>query len=447
MPTPTTELARRIAASSWEAVNEASGDEAVRALVNWLGCALAGCRDAYVDAAAGPSYGEHESATMLGLGERTSLPSVAELTAGGTDALHYADTHLPTLLHPAATVGGALLPLAEQLSTPGTAFVHAFMLGTEVACRAALALGTPMETPQEAVACNALGAAAACAKLMGLDAERTGHALSIACAALDAADANATARTHRRAGRAAGSGLLAALRAGRGETIDPALACRSGLPDVFLEDWGNVWHAGQLAYHAYPCAFFLHPTVEACIQLKRGHHLTGRQIRAVAVRMHPSRAMLASGADPISSGAAKHSVQHAAAAALLDGEAGLAQFETAKLRNARVKELRTRVELVPDASLPETAAQVTIMQPSGERLERLVRCPLGHPMRPLSDRDLSDKFRALAGETLATSQAERLLGLAWNIRALPDMGGLIRTTIPEDVYEPAELPGSPLIPR
>jgi hypothetical protein len=68
-------------------------------------------------------------------------------------------------------------------------------------------------------------------------------------------------------------------------------------------------------------------------------------------------------------------------------------------------------------------------------------------MRPLADHDLSDKFRSQAADVLATDQAERLLGLAWNIRALPDVGGLIRSSIPDDLHEPAELPGSPLIPR
>jgi 2-methylcitrate dehydratase PrpD len=163
--------------------------------------------------------------------------------------------------------------------------------------------------------------------------------------------------------------------------------------------------------------------------------------------MHPTQAALDESADSASAVAAKHSVQHAATVALLDGRAGLAQFRGEKLRNERVNALRARIELAADPALPDTAAHVTITQPNGTTLERLVRCALGHPLRPLGDRELSDKFRGLAGETLATGQAERLLGLAWNVRALPDMGGLIRTMIPEDVYEPAELPGSPLIPR
>lgn len=455
MQTLTTELARRLAASSWQTVNEVGGDEAVRALVNWLGCALAGCRETYVDAMAdaAPSHARHGDAPVPGLGQRLDRASVAVLAAEGADALVYADTHPPTLLRPGVVVGAALLSLAEDLGASGAEFVHAYLLGTEIACRAALALGMTGEARAAASLCNTLGAAAACAKLMELDAERTAHALDMACSELEVAHA---ARTERRrsaqAGQAARSGMLAALHA-RGETIDPrsprasALADLVTQPDAFLDGWGSEWHGSRLAYHAYPCALFLHPVVEACLQLERSHRLTGRRIGAVRIRMHPSRCAFDGGAAPVTSVAAKHSVQHAAAVALLDGEAGLAQFETAKLRNGRVKEMRTRIEVVADAALPATAAQVTIEQQNGTTLERLVRCAFGHPLRPLGDSELSDKFRGLAGETLATAQVERLLGLAWNVRSLPDMGGLIRTTVPEDVYEPAQLPGSPLIPR
>lgn len=457
MPAFTTELARRIASSSWESVNEVIGDEAVRALVNWLGCALAGCREAYFEAIPNRDDWTEEGAeaTVLAVGDRIDVLAASAITAAGADVLCYTDTHVPTQLSPGAVVGGALLPLAEHRAASGAAFVHAYTLGTELACRTAMALGAPAGpgSPESAL-CNALGAAGACAKLLGLDTRRTAHALDIACAAIEAEDTRlAGGWPSHAADIAARAGLHAALYARRIDAgdldADPTspLESLSARSEVFLDGWGSHWHSGRIAYHAYPCALFLHPAVEACLQLKRTHHLTGRQIGTVDIRMHPSQATLDTGGEPASSAAARSSAQHAAAVALLDGQAGLAQFEAAKLRNARVQEMRARVGMIADAALPDTAAQVTITLASGVTLERLVRCALGHPLRPLGDRELSDKFRGLAGETLATGQAERLLGLAWNVRALPDMGGLIRTTIPEDVYEPAELPGSPLIPR
>ena len=63
----------------------------------------------------------------------------------------------------------------------------------------------------------------------------------------------------------------------------------------------------------------------------------------------------------------------------------------------------------------------------------------------MTDADLSNPVRRLAGEVLATDQAERLLALAWNLRALIAVGALARASVPEEEIDPAELPGSPLI--
>jgi len=452
-----TEVARRIADSSWAAVDESIGDEAVRALVNWLGCAIEGCREAHVDPPLRSDEPTEELAivSMLGSGEQIDLPAAATIMATAADVLTYTDTHVPTQLRPGAVVGAALLPLAEHRAAAGAEFVHAYILGSEFACRIALALGVSAgPNTGEAVLCNALGAAAGCSKLLGLDVQRTARALDAACAAIEAEDARRSGRwPNDAAGLAANTGLRAALDASRRKSVDSSSQWSSPLDsltarcEAFLAGWGSRWENDRLAYHAYPCALVLHPVVEACLQLKRAYHLTSVDVASVQVRVHPTQAALSESAESASAIAAKHSVQHAATVALLDGQAGLAQFRGEKLRNEKVNALRARIALAADPALPDTAARVTIMQPNGTMLERLVRCALGHPSRPLEDRELSDKFRALAGETLSTGQTERLLGLIWNVRALPDMGGLVRTTIPEDVYEPAELPGSPLLPR
>lgn len=457
MPHPSNEIARCIAGIPSDVVHGPPGDEAVRALVNCLGCVLAGSRDAYLGTLlqpAPPIVGQAQ-ASVLGLGESVDLASAAELSAAGADALCYADADPVTLLSPAAAIAGAALALAEHLASPGSAFVRACLIGTEVACRAARALDAGPLDPQgaDAIACNALGAAAACATLLGLGPDRVALALDAAAAATTGIRIG---RAESAAGRAARVGLLAALDAGQacspraapeGAHDDDAVRRRFPRSEAFREGWGSDWHATRLAYHPYACALHVHPVAEACIHLKRLHHLTGRQLVRVLVSLHPSALAQDSGATPDSVEGARRSAAHAAAAALLDGEAGPAQFDRPKLRNARLRELRARIELAADDALPATGARVTIVPPNGIPLVRLVRCAAGHPLRPLEDRELTDKFRALAGEQLATAQVERLLGLAWNVRALPDMGGLIRATVAEDVYEPAELPGSPLIPR
>jgi len=462
MQNVTTHLASLIAASSRDTVNECAGDEAVRALVNWLGCALVGGQDPALTPvvgafgfAAGPPQ-----ATLLGRGDRTDVLCAALLSAMGSDLPRYADTEPTTGIGVSAVIGGALLPLAEHRGARGADLIHAYVLGMEVACRMALALGLPSSTRgmQASAVCGVLGAAAAAARLLELDQGRTLHALGIAATqaggsgelAPGAADALAL-------GFAARHGVLAALLAAQGfDSSTRALDGERGLlrvfggspqPEALVQGWGSDWQCSRLAYHRYPCDIAAQPVIEACAQLKREHRLTDRQIVDVVVHVHSSQVIGAASRDPKTARDAKRSLHYAAAAALLDGDVTLHHFDRSWLASARHKAIRARIEVLADAALPEAAARITIRLQDDMVLERKIRCALGHPLRPMSDRQLSDKFRDLATETLASDQAERLLALAWNVRALSDTGALIRASVPEEALDLTEEAGSPLLRR
>jgi hypothetical protein len=113
----TIELARRIVASSWPAVNDTVGDEAVRAVINWLGSALIGTRESFAEFdEASTGIGIEASALVMGRG--FDALDIAAMTAAGAEALCYVDTHVPSMLSPSSAVGAALLPLAEHLTSP-----------------------------------------------------------------------------------------------------------------------------------------------------------------------------------------------------------------------------------------------------------------------------------------------------------------------------------------
>lgn len=462
MQNVTTRLAGLIAASSRETVNESAGDEAVRALVNWLGCALVGSQDPALTPvvgafgfAAGPPQ-----VTLLGRGDRTDVLCAALIGAMGSDLPRYVDTQPTTGTGVGAVIGGALMPLAEHRGARGADVIHAYVLGMEVACRMALALGLPSGArgmPASAV-CGVVGAAAGAAKLLELDEHRTLHALGIAATqAGGGSEVGSGAADALALGFAARHGVFAALLAAQGfDSSDRAIDGERGLlrllggspqPEALVQGWGNDWQFTRLAYHRYPCDIASHPVIEACAQLKREHRLTDRQIVSVCVRVHPSHVIAAPSRDPQTSRDAKRSVHHAAASALLDGDVTLRHFDRARLASARLKALRARVEVLADAALPESAARITIERQDDLVLECRIRCALGHPLRPMSDQQLSDKFRDLAAETLASDQAERLLALAWNVRALSDIGALIRASVPEEASDLTEEAGSPLLRR
>src|SRR5829696_7813670 len=116
IPRVTERLAEFVAASRWEDISAAVRREGVRSLVNFVGCALGGCRDEAMDLALRvlAPYAGPPQAGVIGRAERTDALNAAFLNAVGANVLEYDDTHLPTVIHPAAPVGPGLFALAEQ---------------------------------------------------------------------------------------------------------------------------------------------------------------------------------------------------------------------------------------------------------------------------------------------------------------------------------------------
>ncbi len=153
-------------------------------MLNWAGCALGGCRDKTVDAAlaALAEFGGSPHATLIGRSDRTDVLNAAALNALSSNILDFDDTHLRTVIHPTVPVAAAIVALAERSPATGAQFLHAFILGVEVECRIGNAI-----SPEHYEAgwhitstCGVFGAAAACAKLLGLDATRTAWSLGLA---------------------------------------------------------------------------------------------------------------------------------------------------------------------------------------------------------------------------------------------------------------------------
>jgi 2-methylcitrate dehydratase PrpD len=177
----TKSLAQFVAGSEWDAVPSEVRREGVRGLLNFVGCALGGARDEAMDIAIkvlAPFFGAPQ-AIVIGRGERPDALNAAFLNAVSANVLEYDDTHLGTVMHPAAPVAPGLFALAEPRPVSGRDLLHAFIVGVETSCRVGLAV---MPTHYRrgwhiTATCGIFGATAACARLIGLDAPRTAWAL------------------------------------------------------------------------------------------------------------------------------------------------------------------------------------------------------------------------------------------------------------------------------
>jgi 2-methylcitrate dehydratase PrpD len=120
------------------------------------------------------------------------------------------------------------------------------------------------------------------------------------------------------------------------------------------------------------------------------------------------------------------------AVALLDRSVGLAQFTDERVRRADVQALMPRVRMVihPEQTtrecLPTRFSEVTITLRDGRRLVRRVRHAKGQPQNPLTDGELTAKFRDAATRVLSAERAESILSAVDGLDSVADVATLAR---------------------
>ncbi len=434
-------LARFVTASRWSDIPATVRHEARRATLNWLSCALGGCRDETVDrlymalrAFAGPAQ-----ATLIGRAEKSDVPTAALMNAVSSNVLDFDDTHLATVIHPTAVVASALLALAEHRPVSGAEFLHALALGIECACRIGNAVGPAHYENGWHISgtCGVFGAAVAAGKLLGLDAQRMNWAIGIAATSASGLrlQLGSMAKCHN-LGNAARSGLNAALMAAQGFTSsEHALEAPRGFLNVLADapDAGAVtrglgehWEILTLAYKPYPCGVVIHPVIDACLDLRATHAIDAAAVTRVDVMVNPLAIKLCSNPAPRDGLEAKLSIAHSAAVALTDGAAGVAQYLDARVADPAVIALRSKVILSPDVAIGKEQARVRITLANGAMHTLFVEHARGSSGRPLSDAELEIKFCGLAAEVLSPVQIEAALTICKSLESCADAGDLAR---------------------
>lgn len=378
-----------------------------RALLNMVGCAIGGAGEAAIGklAALLPEFSGPPVARLIGRPERADMLWAAYINAASANIFDYDDTHIPTVIHPAAPVGPAVLALAERLAVrgcpvPGADLVAACVVGMEVACRLGLALhpGHYARGWHITSTCGTFGAAMAAGRLLGLSVpqltDALGHALAQNAGSVETLG---TMSKSLSVGQAARGGLMAALLAQAGYTgpADPI-----GGPRGFLHLHSEApatetltapgWQVLMNTFKPYPCGVVLNPVIEACLAL---HGTPPGRIESVILTGHPllrqrtDRPGVATGRE------AQVSAQHAVAVSLLRGRADLAAFSAASVADPELRAFGAKLVFRDDPSCALDAAEVTLHLTDGEQITRRVTAAKGGLAQPLSDEDLAAKFR------------------------------------------------------
>ncbi|HUY50280.1 MAG TPA: MmgE/PrpD family protein [Streptosporangiaceae bacterium] len=483
---PETTLAQRLASFAVGARFETLPPEVVdsvrKRVLDILGiCVAASPLDT---SAAARGYAEEQGGVQQAHAVATPgrMPATLAAFVNGVLAhsLDYDDTHLPSVLHPSATVVPAALAVAEAVGADGPATIAAIAVGLETCIRIGMAgydtqsgNSTFFEHGQHATSiCGALGGAVAAGLLEGFDAERLTHALAIAASmAAGLIEANRTGGTVKRmhCGWAAHAAVSAARLASHGFT-GPAsvLEGRFGffqawLHGVFDESaisagLGETWSVPGIFFKPYPANHFTHAAIDAAISLRRQGlrpedvataelGVAAPIVRTIGEPIEVKRA-------PQTGYMAQFSGPYAVAAGLFGGGGlgvSLDDFTDELAQDPARRALMAKVSVTANRRCTEIfphqfPAVLQVRTNDGRELTEEVLVNRGGPQRPLSYDELATKFRDNAGRQLPAEVVELTLERVSRLDRLTDVSGLLAplsslTADPDS--RPAEPQGEP----
>ena len=365
------------------------------------------------------------AATLVGLG-RSAEPMVAALINGTAGTfLEMDEGNRFSRGHPAVHVLPAVLALAQTRSVDANTFLSALVTGYEVGSRlgAASQLRGAMHPHGT---WGTIGAAAACARLLGYDSAQMRQTLNIA--------SSMTTATSKRtmlegglvrnvyAGLSNQNGWLAAQLAGCGFTGE-----RDGLQSLFgaivserfdsaalVQDLGQDWHLSKNYFKLHSCCRYNHGTLDAIDALERREGLPAvDQIARIEVLSYSHAAELNDPA-PGNTLAAKFSVPFAVATRLVHGHSGLSAFTWDAVKDPRVLALARKVSIQEDVAMTqrlplERPARVTFTGHDGRQWTSEVGANRGDDALPYSPEELGGKFMQLCSRVWPSGHAAQLL--------------------------------------
>ena len=439
-------LARFVAATRWEDVPAPVQGHAKLVLLDTVGVILAGAerpeiRQLRERLAATAGTG----ATVYARGWPAADPRTAALLNGiAGRSIELCEGLRFVSGQAAMQVLPGVLAVAEHAGSSGREVLAAFVLGYDVAARIAGGF-TPRPLAHQNGQVSLLAAAAAGARLRGLDAGGVSLAMRIAATLLlTPSYTNAVAGATALNVAGGMSGFAAALApelalAGfeaQGDAIEQALDQLVGggfAPDGVLDELGAAWHITRNYFRLYACCNPIHPALDCLHEALADLRPRPDQIARIEIQTYRFASVM-NNPDPPNYFASKYSLPHAAATMAVRGGAGYAELDDGALKDPAIAGLRRRVEVGEDPAMSALAprlrpARVTVTLTDGRRSSHSRDSHRGDFQQPFAESEIRDKFRELAGEALTrdgVGAVERAIDRCEQWTSVADLTDLLR---------------------
>lgn len=435
-------LAEQARALRWDDIPDTARTWARQCILDYLGCGIAGASDPLVDLllAEMREQGGVETASLLGLKGKLPPASAALVNGAASHALDFDDVNLAMPGHPSVAILPGLLALAEERGASGRDVLTAFVAGYELQCRVGRVIspGHYDKLGFHATATvGSFGAAAACAHLLGLDADAFARALGIAgtqAAGLKSMFGTMCKPLH--AGKASYHGLLAAKLAGRGFTArTDVIECGQGFARTHSPDFNperafdtppGGWFVMNNLFKYHASCYMTHAAIDAARTLRETHRFQPQDIEAIDVRLEEACDRICNIPAPVTGLEAKFSLR-------LTTAMGLAGVDTSRLASYSEKVaadpvlvgLRDKVSLDFRTGIPNTFTEITLKLRDGQSVTAQHDAGIPAADAAKQGQRLEQKFTALVDPVLGADNAAALIAAVRGFEGLPDVRGLM----------------------
>ena len=409
-----------------------------RCFIDYLGATLAGSKineskaKRYIKLV--NSKGDHCS--ILGFDEKTDINTATYINGLNSHIAELDDGVISGIIHAAAPVFSALIPVAEKHKISVSRFILAGIIGYEVAVR----LADAIQPSHKALGyhatgtCGTIGATVAIAIALDLNKTEIKNAFSTAILSsygtLKVLEDSSELKPFNVA-KAANNGLIAAYNALAGYNGPEdvlggergwfALMSREYNPDSLFWKVDNKFAVQRAYFKPYASCRYTHPSIDAAIALRK--KLKIEDIDSVKINTYYWAVYKHDHTQIPGISSAKMSIPFSFALAFVLGKADINQFSTTNIQNKQIQSLTSIVNVIANEKYTEkfphmSIAHVEVKLHNGDSFSELIEYAKGEPENALSDEEILLKYKSLALYSSQDKQlTENMLNYAWNISA------------------------------
>lgn len=239
--------------------------------------------------------------------------------------------------------------------------------------------------------CGTFGAAAAAARILGLDVEATQNALG---------------------------------------GFNHSFAPTSSDPDAYLRELGDNWKLARVSIKPHASCRSTHAAIDAVDNLRARHGFSAEDIEDILVRINPFVFGMCGHATRHPMNSAQLSIPYSVAADLVFGSAGLPSFARSRRDDPRVIDMMARIRFdVDHTQKDDDEPTVRVTLKNGQSWEEHVPMPLGAPTNPVTDEALLKKFSGVVGMVFDEATTQKLADVLMGLEHVTDVKNEVVTLL------------------